>query len=135
VEDLPGATEKLDRYAQRFKIELIFKLWKGHGTVDEWRGDDPESALCQVLGKLLAQVVSHWLIVAGSWSLPARSLVKAARVVECLALSLAMAMRRLTRLRGVLSHARTLMQPGARMERRTNRPSAHEMILRLGSSP
>ena len=34
-----------------------------------------------------------------------------------------------------LSHARTLMQFGARMERRTKRPSAHEMILRLGSSP
>lgn len=119
----------------RWQIELIFKLWKDHGTIDEWHGSDPEAALCQVLSKLLAQVVGHWVMVSGAWSMADRSLVKAARVVQCLALSLAQAMRSVTRLRGVLSHARTLMQLGARMERRTKRPRAHELIFCLDLGP
>ena len=132
---LLSVEEALALARMRWQIELIFKLWKSHGGVDRWRGDDSDAALCQVYGKLLAQVVQHWVIVAGAWSRADRSLTKAARVVEDLALSLAAAMRSVRRLRGVLSHARMLMQMVARMERRKKRLSAHGMILCLGSEP
>ena len=133
--DLLNVEEAMALARLRWQIELIFKLWKSHGRIDEWRGGDPQSALCQVYGKLLAQVIQHWVIVAGAWSLADRSMTKAAQVVEDLALSLAAAMRSVGRLRGMLSHARMLMGIVARMERRKKCPSAHDMILCLDPGP
>jgi hypothetical protein len=133
--DLLNVEEAIALARMRWQIELIFKLWKSHGGVDQWCGDDPDSALCQVYGKLLAQVVQHWVIVAGAWSLVDRSLTKAARVVRDLALSLVAAMRSVRRLREVLGQARRLMGVVARMERRKKRLNAHAMILCLGSEP
>ena len=133
--DLLNVEEAIALARMRWQIELIFKLWKSHGEVDQWCGDDPDSVLCQVYGKLLAQVVQHWVIVAGAWSLVDRSLTKAARVVRDLALSLVAAMRSVRRLREVLGQARRLMGVVARMERRKKRLSAHAMILCLGAEP
>jgi hypothetical protein len=133
--DLLNVEEAIALARMRWQIELIFKLWKSHGGVDQWYGDDPDSVLCQVYGKLLAQVVQHWVIVAGAWSLVDRSLTKAARVVRDLALSLVAAMRSVRRLREVLGQARRLMGVVARMERRKKRLNAHAMILCLGSEP
>jgi hypothetical protein len=132
---LLSVTEAVALARMRWQIELIFKLWKSHGGIDEWRGQKPESALCQVYGKLLAQVVKHWVLVVGAWSLADRSLTKAARVVEVLALSLAAAMRSVSRLRAVLGHARKLMGVAGRMEKRQKSPNAHDMILCLDPGP
>ena len=52
----------------RWQIELLFKLWKSHGRVDESRSLKPWRILCEVYAKLLAMVVQHWLLpsVVGS---------------------------------------------------------------------
>jgi hypothetical protein len=115
----------------RWQIELMFKLWKSSGGIDEWRGDQPSSTLCQFYSKLLAQVVRHWIVVVGAWSMPDRSMWKAAEVVEILAVSLAAAMRSLGQLKEVLKHACQLMQCVARMERRKKTPNANDLILCL----
>jgi hypothetical protein len=44
----------------RWQIELVFKLWKSHGGIDEWSTSRPYKALCTVYAKLLAMVVEHW---------------------------------------------------------------------------
>jgi len=68
------ATEEvfiLGRY--RWQIELLFKLWKSDLMVDEWRSQNPNRILCEIYGKLIAAIVTHWLLLVACWHNPRRS--------------------------------------------------------------
>ena len=65
----------------RWQIELLFKLWKSHGQVDEWRTTNPARILCEVYAKLIGLVFQQWILAASSWADPERSLFKAATMV------------------------------------------------------
>ena len=75
----------------RWQIELLFKLWKSHGRVDEWRTKNPARILCEVYAKLLGLVFQQWILVASNWVDPVRSLFKAAMIVTSYASELASA--------------------------------------------
>lgn len=132
---LLNVAEAMALARMRWQIELLFKLWKSHGGIDEWIGSRSDKALCAVYGKLLAMVVQHWTIVTGCWAQPDRSPTKAARVVGALALSLAVALQSLKRLLWVLSRAVQLMKLACRMEHHTRSPTAHDRILCFGPDP
>jgi hypothetical protein len=115
----------------RWQIELVFKLWKSHGGIATWRTGQPIAALCEVYGKLLAQVIRHWVIVVGAWSRCDRSLVKAAAVVQSLAMSLAMALPSVRKLSRLLHHIRQIVQIAAGMDTRKTAPNAHDLLRSL----
>lgn len=133
--DLLNVAEALALARMRWQIELLFKLWKSVGGIDEFRSHKPFEALCELLAKLLAQVVRHWIIVVGAWSLRDRSLTKAAAIVSTLALSVAAAIPSVPRLRAVLSHAKEMMRIAARMDKRRTSPNAHDLIFCLDPGP
>jgi Transposase DDE domain len=66
----------------RWQIELLFKLWKSHGRIDESRSAKPWHVLCDVYARVLAMLVQHWLLLFSSWRYADRSLSKAAKVVR-----------------------------------------------------
>lgn len=66
----------------RWQIERLFRLWKEHAHIDEWRSKKPWRVLCELYAKLCAMLIQHWLIQLGCWQDPHRSLVKAAQVVR-----------------------------------------------------
>jgi hypothetical protein len=66
----------------RWQIELLFKLWKQHGLLDEWNATNPWRILCEVYAKLLAMVVQHWFVLLSCWDDPHHSLSSVAEVLR-----------------------------------------------------
>jgi hypothetical protein len=85
---LMTAAEALVVAAARWQIELLFKLWKSHGHLDESRSAIPHKILCEVYAKLIAVIIQHWFCLIRLWSLPDHSLVKAAQSIRKQALGL-----------------------------------------------
>ncbi|MFL5663965.1 MAG: IS4 family transposase [Ktedonobacteraceae bacterium] len=79
---LLAAGEALALMRARWQIELLWKLWKDLGKVDEWQTQNPERILCELYAKLLGMLVHHWLLLLSCWDDPHRSLVGAAQVIR-----------------------------------------------------
>jgi len=71
--------EALTLLRVRWQIELLFKLWKSHGRIDESRSTNPWRILCEVYAKLVALVIQHWILLSCCWQNPNRSLTKAVK--------------------------------------------------------
>ena len=74
--------EALVLLRERWQMELLYKLWKQHGQVDDWRTSNPWRVLCELYAKLIGTRLQQWLIVLFAWQDPQRSLVKLAQVVR-----------------------------------------------------
>lgn len=112
----------------RWQIERLFRLWKAQGQIDEWRTRNPWRILCEVYAKLAAMVIQQWLIQAGCWEDPWRSLDKAATVVRREANRIMVALYE-GGLPQVLRSIVRCMQSGCRLERRTAHPSTAQLLL------
>ena len=113
----------------RWQIELLFKLWKSHGRVDESRSTTPGRILCDVYAKLLAMLVQHWVFVVSCWAYPDRSLTKAAQTVQKHALHLASAFASVQRLTAALLTVTRCLTAGCRMNRRKKHPNTYQLLL------
>ena len=67
----------------RWQIELLFKLWKQHGQIDEWRTTNPFRVLCELYAKLIAMVIQHWILLVSCWNYPDKSLDGTVVGVSC----------------------------------------------------
>jgi hypothetical protein len=66
----------------RWQIELLFKLWKDQGKLDETRGWKAERILTELYAKLLGLLIQHWVVLATGWQWADRSLVKAGQTIR-----------------------------------------------------
>ena len=115
-------------------MELLFKLWKSHGHVDESRSTKPWRLLCEVYAKLLAMLLQHWLLLVSCGASPNRSLTKAAQTIQKHALHLASAFDAVTRLCTAITTVQRCVAAGCRMNRRKKRPNTYQ-LLRNATSP
>jgi hypothetical protein len=120
----------------RWQIELLFKLWKSEGHVDESRSQKPWRILCEIFAKLLGMVVQHWLLLVGCWRHRDRSLVKASRTVRRYAPSLAAAVQCCHghMVFAILANIEKDLRIGCRVNRRRRAPPTHQLLSNLSEA-
>ena len=127
--DMLSLREALVLARARWQIELLFKLWKSQGQIDESRSHKPWRVLTEVCAKLLAMVVQHWLLLTGCWTYPDRSLVKAAQTVRQHALHLASALSCPPLLGRAIGVIHRCLAAGCRLNRRKTKPNTYQLLL------
>jgi len=127
--DLLAVREALVLARARWQIELLFKLWKSHGHIDESRSGKPWRVLCEVYAKLLAMLVQHWLLLVSCWTDPDRSLVKAAGTIRQHALHLASVLACTPSLCAALAVIQRCVAAGCRLNRRKKKPNTYQWLL------
>jgi hypothetical protein len=113
----------------RWQIELVFKLWKSGGHLDESRSADPWRMLGEVYAKLVALVIQHWLLLVGCWDRPDRSLTRAAQTIREHAVCLLRALDQPGRLVEELAAITRVLGAGCRIATRKTHPSAYQLWL------
>lgn len=126
--ELLSVEEALILGRSRWQIELLFKLWKSHGQIDLVREVQVWRVLCELYGRLLGQIVQHWLMLVGCWENEARSLTKAAQTIRAHWLVLATAMQRPERLEEAIATLARCIRSGCRMNRRKKHPNTYQLF-------
>ena len=127
--ELLSVEEALILSHARWQIELLIKLWKSHGQVDLMREVQQWRVLCELYGRLLGQIVQHWLLLISCWEDVARSLLKAAQTIRTHWLNLAVAMQTRERLAEAIATVARCIRAGCRMNPRKKHPNTYQRFL------
>ena len=134
-DDKLTAGEALALGRARWQIELLFKLWKSHGKIDESRSSKPWRVMCEVYAKLLAMLVQHWVLLVSCWEYPDRSLFKAVKTVRAHALGMASGFGGVARLCRVMATIGQCLQAGCRTNKSRKTPRAHQLLIAPPNPP
>ncbi|HCI78941.1 MAG TPA: IS4 family transposase [Ktedonobacter sp.] len=126
--DLLTVSEAMIVVRLRWQIELLFKLWKQDGLLDEWRTQKRERILCEIYGKFIGLLVLHWLLIVGCWHQPHRSLPKAAKAVRSRAILLAVALSGGMLLREATRRIQRATARGSQVNHRRKAPTTSQMV-------
>ena len=119
----------------RWQVELLFKLWKSHGQIDEWRSHKPWRILCEIYAKLLTLLIQHWLFLVSFWEFPDRSLFKGAQTIQRFALALAISFANFTDLVGIIEIIQSCLAAGCRINRSNKQPRSFQLLEAAMEAP
>jgi hypothetical protein len=131
--DLLSLQEALVLVRERWQMEMLYKLWKQYGRIDEWRTTNSWRVLCELYAKLIGLLLQHWLMLLFAWQDEQRSLVKLAQVVRDAACSLLEALAGDRSLLSALQAIQRRMRSGCHLSKRKKHPNAAQ-LLQCGST-
>jgi hypothetical protein len=111
----------------RWQVELLFKLWKSQGRLDESAGHKPYRVLCELVAKLLGLVVQQWAVLTAGSSLQ-QSQHRAAKQVRAAAVGLAEALGTVTTVVRRLAKLRWHLQQLPGKQKRRGKPAAFQLV-------
>lgn len=140
VTNVPAAllslVEAMALYRMRWQIELLFKLWKNEGHLDETRAERPQRVQCEVYAKLLGLICEHWLMLVSSWSEASSSPTRLLRTIRKHAQLLVVGLAGTTReLERVLKELVRQLQATRPMTRRKTHPNAFDALFQVTDNP
>jgi hypothetical protein len=118
----------------RWQIELVWKLWKMQGQLDEWQTQNVARILCELYAKLLGVLLQHWLLLLSCWDDPHRSTIGVSEIVRDQVVVLAHGFCRRLSLRQALRLVCEAIQQaaGRSIAGRSDRPSTARLLLACG---
>jgi hypothetical protein len=125
--ELMGLREACVLARLRWQVELLFKLWKSGGRLDESAAVKPYRVLCELLAKLLGLVVQHWALLTAGPSLR-QSQQRAAKRVRAAAERLAETLTDLAALVEVLAALQRRLRHLSGKQRRRGHPAAFQLV-------
>lgn len=121
----------------RWQIEMLFRLWKTYGMIDEWRTKNPWRILCEFYGKLIAMIIQHWILLSGCWNYPERSLVKGFKAIQkhAVYLVIALSSKCIEKLLEALRVIQKCLSHGTKLNKRKKKPNTYQLLLEFGALP
>ena len=122
-------TDVLTVLRLRWQIELLFKLWKSQGQVDEWRSQKPYRILCEVYAKLLGVLIQQWILLTCGWQAANRSWVKASQTIRRHALALGEVLASEAQMSAILETVARCLAKGAHLNSRKQVPTTYQLLM------
>ncbi len=118
----------------RWQIELLWKLWKMQGLVDEWQTTNEARILCEIYAKLLGLLIQHWMLLLTCWDDPHRSWITLSEMVRDQTVVLAHGLcGRLSLTQALRLMSESIRQAAGRsIAGRSDRPSTSRLLLAFG---
>jgi hypothetical protein len=112
----------------RWQIEMLFKLWKSYGKLNESRSQKPWRRLTEIYAKLIGLVIEHWLLLAVHWDRPHRSWFRAMLLFQDHALLIAYELSSQRGLERLCRRLRHCLTACGRTNIRNKSPSTYQQL-------
>lgn len=126
--DKLNASEVIVLYRARWQIELLFKLWKQDGLIDESRCSSDAAKLAEIYAKMIGVLIQHWLLITTVWAYADRSLVKARKEIQRHIVLLIAYLQNRISVEALFEQISRTLSVAARIDRRKKKPNTHQLL-------